>query len=560
MELKQDHLLGAGCEEMVKMAKENGLYMMLFVICLGGPLFYHKGPLSSFCLALETVKILEVGKSQKTFLINYGVHDGLALGDVAKFYVPSYPQTYLATQYVGTAVLKKVFGTTSLWSIVEIGQKQLLEPSKKMVLFHVDDFKGTKEKLEIKRRLVVLSSQIPHQVGEVKDQQGRDQPLALTKNQEEYLRGKTVQTVSPRGGDGSRRAQIVDLGEWATRRNEKYYARNKQSQNGKKRKGDQLNRRLKTLYVSELKRGPTEEEVANQVLEKDLESQILTHFQNASHEQRDKENFYKDQKKNELMDEFRDEGVQRSVYNEEMEKRDIRYNDYVLTKYYIKRQGPSWSDDMSDDQLSRFVKNKGINLEEERQYQAKARLFYQEFQSLYSFPITDHSSSTGAGNTNRVFSLILGYEFYGVKIHNLFQRWTARGSMRWSEDVYSLNNSNTPSKEFSVALGINYYIFELPIKMASPLWYVGGGFRRGQSELLLSFSQMSYRRTYLMSSLIGLWTGLKYRWAQNWGMYSELSYENLNFAVESGQSVATGTPEEFSVNDVKLGLGLNFYF
>lgn len=232
----------------------------------------------------------------------------------------------------------------------------------------------------------------------------------------------------------------------------------------------------------------------------------------------------------------------------------------------IDRDGHLWSAEFTDEGLRRYVVQSGIEEEERRQYESLTQKSGNELSFRVSSGLVSHSSSEDPNHQNKGYSLSLGYEYHLMRTTPNLLRFSLEVFMQRSIENVDLGGINGRLASGSFGGQVLYYFYNNPASIKSWAWYGGLGIRRGNGEV--SSVDLSGPYDFQVTGL-PIWSlGTKYRFRTGdsfdgdikvgAGFNIRLSGERMNLS--SVSSVEDPINSNFVINDIKLTVGLSFFF
>lgn len=232
----------------------------------------------------------------------------------------------------------------------------------------------------------------------------------------------------------------------------------------------------------------------------------------------------------------------------------------------IKREGPMWSGDMDKDELQNYLITTGIASEQVRRENAMLFKSGNEVTLYFGSNLSNHASTEDQSHQNNGFSIGIAYELYLARATQKLQSWSI--DMIFEQGILNLDLGGVNGRCTYGTLGahLNYYFFNYPHSRNKLAMYVGGGIKRGNSDVTSANFTKDYE--YEMIALPSLHFGAKYRIpsAKDYEMYSSLGFGfNFKVSVDSVNFTAISSLDDdilgkTSFNNIKADFGLSFFF
>jgi hypothetical protein len=484
--------------------------------------------------AEEQVVVLDTTRSRKTVKINLGKLDGVEYDDVAMFLIrPN--SVNLSTFFVGKAMAVKVYNSTSVWYFTTLKDKKAVERGDKLLMFRKADITRGYRKRKYKRRQIVANSS-----GRFSPP-GRqpDDPDGLSKKGKDWPKGAPL-TESQVPYDVE--VDLVDLSEI--------------------KKGEEIVEpedleTLESVYITELQESPRAQEIEAKALRRFFQEATSSHVKKVNDKSFNVEEFYRDGIRDKDIPDVQEKSYKKNATNILKDARTRHHQRKQDIEEWISKRGKTWSQDMSDEDLSNFIEEYGIENERFRQTAATLHSTYHEFQGAIGWNIKDKSNHLDNNVHGTTFSLNLGYEYHLVKRYPPLKRFTVGISGRYSIDNLDLINKNGLYKEESLKLTITWYPFTLPSAIKTPIFFAGLGTRFGRAKI--EATRLNLEGSYQVSGFPCLNFGLKYRHMSGFGYYGQFALEMIDLTLQDTELDATH-PNELSFLDQKIELGLIYSF
>ncbi len=477
-------------------------------------------------LAMDSITILNVTNSGKSIIINRGVHDGIRPGMRAKFiHQQSTDRPKLTFIAAGEAV--KVYDTKSYWYLNNIEKPNKIVVNNTLGLITLDHILQGRRKLSILQKKAIVNS--PDEKNDFDKESSLNLPYSLIEMDNRYFRTKKiVEQNTSKHND----TQTIDFDIWEPINSD-----------------DSLSGNMDSVQNPDLIRDHYEESLAEVVI---------------SNKVTEADGRRINVKKRNL--DMKNKKEYQNAYSKFLSIKNKRalILPGVISK--IKRDGPLWSADMSDENLRKFLLKSGIAYERERRKRAFNNKSGHEIFIHYAIGLYDSTSSYDQENKGTGNDLTFGYEFHLEKTSELLRKWSINLSYSRGHNYYDIGNLNASSDEISYKSIVNWYFYNEPTTVKKYIMYLGLGIKRGEASL--SSTHLDKKYFYQIKSFPSYHLGLKYRfyagdeydefWKWGLGINWKLSYELLQLTANEG--VFSNTYGVIDVYDLKMAIGFNIYF
>ncbi len=214
-------------------------------------------------------------------------------------------------------------------------------------------------------------------------------------------------------------------------------------------------------------------------------------------------------------------------------------------------------DEMSNEELQRFVKNNGIAFEVKRREYLMNKRFNMEFTFSFGFKINNTTQSDSIGGNkgmNRDSTFGLEY-FLGSKYEKL-DNFSIEIDLRKGINETYLNSKNASLSEFTYGLSSFWYPFNLPATIEKNVFFVGLGLRRGSVNAETTLENANYS----IAVFPILHSGIRYNFKNQWGIRILGSLESNQLTIVDPNAQSSEFPRELIFSNFKIVGGLSYYF
>lgn len=477
-------------------------------------------------------RILQTSTSGKTLLVDRGSWEGVKLNDLAVVIKDvTNAKGYKELRPILKLRSVKLFDTTSVWVVLQEIEKTELKSNSKIFLLTESELLNGREKLTLKRTKFISHKDKTQKFTE---EELKRNNLALSKKRENYRKDRTLHKTKELY---DKDVELVDIDQW------------------EKIPGS------RTLNHPSLYRSQYAEDFSYRKRVATFEKMVSHFVEKYSDLNFNRENFYADQKRDPIQDEFQEKSLKQTLFDKMVyEDRKDREAAKKLAEEF-REKGPGWSDEYSDEELSELVTRAGITNELIRQEEKVMSRFNGQYFLSFGLNIFDNENDLDPNNhqDNR-YDLELGMEYFAFKrFDNLLSRFSVEGSFRRSQDGFEANYNNALIEDYSIAGFINYYPFQVPTDVSKNIFYIGLGFRTGYASL--SIPSLGEEGSYQLVSFPVLRSGLKYSFSNGYGARLSFTYEKVNLIrIKTNTESISALQDQLGLTEGKLGISLTKLF
>lgn len=213
------------------------------------------------------------------------------------------------------------------------------------------------------------------------------------------------------------------------------------------------------------------------------------------------ESLYKEQKRDSI-GVLPEAGVIGNATTRQLEKDQYKRKKESEFAEQLRKKGDAWSDDYTDEELSDILQNIGSLREKKRRRELLAYKYNYQAHLSYGQNLLNNDNEDDTQNIEpSKYDIEVGLESYLLKVFEKLRVYTLEFSMRRSQDSFFGGDFNVVSRETSLAAQINWYPFESPNIIETPVFYFGVLARYGNSRLTIP--QTDEKGNYQISSIPG---------------------------------------------------------
>ena len=235
-------------------------------------------------------------------------------------------------------------------------------------------------------------------------------------------------------------------------------------------------------------------------------------------------------------------------------------------KRMIEKEGELWSAQMDDTELANFINRTGINKEVYRRSRAQLYDPAHEFSLYLAAHLNQNTSDVDENYQSPGSTAGLMYEYHMQKIDPDYLAWSIDGLIERSVFNFDAGGFNARMNFNAIGGHLNYYFYNYPMSKRKLAFFIGAGLKYGIGELTsVNISQVY---DYSLLALPSAHLGVKYRipvskvWQKDFnigfGFICKITVDNYRFS--SVDAVSDDISGNQSANNIRLDLGLSFYF
>lgn len=429
----------------------------------------------------HVAKVLQISKSQKTIILDRGISSDFQKHDYA--YILGSSSVNSKQVYYPVAKLRiiKQGQSSSIWLVIN-SFKNSLTKGEKYLFFSLSDFLKGRSPIKISKKTIATSKK--NIKDNIHDSLSTDD-YKLSKKKDNY---RTVPIDSVVKVDTDYDVKLVNIDGYM------------HDLNIKKRK---------PIYM-----GPKVEDYRTIKDINTFDKMIYTFLKNSNTNKEDtldQDQMYLSFSQRKKNDELRKD--------ENLDK---------ISKLYLEN-GESWSDELSDEELSRVLFRVGELKENNRRKSITA----QQFSGQAFFNIGTHLSSElnsnakSAANSN--IYIAASTELFVLKRFKDLSALTIDLEGGYSKQALGLKQYNATATQFALSAYVNWYPFDKPNLIASNLWFVSLGSKVGFYSLFVQEIEETAR--YQSFTFPSFRIGSKYNFSPDFGvrLYYQAEAVTLNY-------------------------------
>jgi hypothetical protein len=478
---------------------------------------------------LSGARLLGLSESGQTALFNLGTYDNAKEGDYAVIVKEIRSLTTRDLRLVPVAKARniKISTNNSVWILYKFYDAELLVKGQQyLILSESTMLNGRRDPRFGRISVITEKDKTAFQANQtLSDDKDR---LSKLKNQYPEiaeLHGK--ETRSDEDGE------LVDVEGW------------------KKFKGDK--------YRSALYKSPHAADFQRELRLSTFEKMVTAYLKRVNDPGFNYDQFYDEQKKSEFYNEFR----QRSNFSTEYEsflsfQAQKAVADAKLYRSMLEK-GESWSEDFSDEELKRILKEVSVLQEKDRREYVMAEPNKYAVYLTYGMEFSDSQTEKDAGY-RRDGRYSVETEFEGVPFakHETLERFTLDATFRINKTAFEAENKNASLDEISVSGGVNWYPLYAPYALEAPAVFLGTYIRSGTASV--EAVSVAEKANYTLLSMPGFRGGMRYNFKNNVGLRIALSMETLKLDRYEQSKLGSVLPDQANVVEGKMNFSLLYSF
>lgn len=519
--------------------------LIIFIIFLG-----LLGPARLY--GAEFVRILSQSSSGKSYIINFGELDGVMAGDQAELAVNSGGQQNPRIVKMAQLTCVKSVGSKSYWIL--LGEQSV-------------------EKLDLTRPYILLRSG-HYAPGVVK------RPFNGTRHV--YPTGQGASEMNWETEQGMPRELIVGEGDYSSSDNA-LGPLVATSEIGEMESFENWGEMNSDHYLEEFDTGVSRKFVRagekmplqkreREAKEEAIDSRKSSYYYSLNDLPYGTDMLYEAQLRSEGQSDVKTESTIPNIFEEHVIEVEQDKELYAPAAKRVEQNGGQWSKDFSDEGLKKYIEETGLLYEGRRRKEILEKKNSHEFLFKISRSFNDHTSAEDSENRGAHYSYGIGYEYHFSRSRAALNKWSMDFFGEKGTSFYDIGDADQPInvkiESQQLKVGINYYLSGPSGGVSGNLWYLGSSIGLGGGRAYSS--QLSKEYKYQFSTYPSVYLGLKYRfWSPSGKKYGvpigggfngRIVYEQQNLTSEDELSAGDNIVAEVNQANVKLELGLSFYF
>ncbi len=513
----------------------KGLYLFLLLLF----------SISMTTHAANNFRLMAKSSTGRTAIFNIGKLDGLKDNDVVVLLKNAKPELSdfdsKSMMIVAQAKVIKVLDTRSVWFLYKIFEKEQLNIDERFVLTTQENLLKGRAEPKIKRKKII--DHTGNQAKNIKDYyRGFDQDR-LVKKEDDYIITSRLFKTNP---ELDRDFELLDLGEWNTSNSDYYAMLEREVVTG--RTFD-----AKTIYTS-----PYQDDFWKQKRLDTYEKMMVNYLLKVNNPNFSYDKLYYARKTDPDFPNLAGFGTDQSSSALAREKREKRESEARELNESLFRKGEDWSDEYSDEDLTRLIYDKGVLSEQHRRQVILARRYARILHLNLGLNLANNETPADITNRQEVKNSIgASLEYNLAKRYPKMERFSAEAEFRIANDGVGVSQVNASIYELSLAGHLNWYPFLPPNSIEENLFFVGAGMRWGRARL--SIENLGEQGLYAVSSLPILRLGVKYNFRNNFAVRLVSSYEQINLA-RIERNFVNFLPENVTTTDIRFGISVAYFF
>lgn len=494
------------------------------------------------------VEVMLVSSSGKTVMLDSGAYAGINLNDKAKFVLSKGTVDNPELKYVGSGEAIKVMPNYSYWYFSDISQESPVAKGQKLSYIQIEQALKGRRKIKLRHKRVIITDRMD--LNSIKFVEENGVPRSLIAKEEEYQDGEEIyKNIRPIGSD----IEAHTYDEFTTENKTKFVKQYMQD--------------LETKHVKYTDKTPMLEKALDETNEAIFDGLVRGVTNKLNDQEYGLAGLYYDQKRDQEMPFLRNKISTLTVFDENYKKVTTKdmMSSQAAAKYRL--HGKSWSADLNDEELRRYIIDNGISEEYRRQKLALDEKQGSELILRMGLGLEDNFSFGDINYQGRGYSFGLAYEYHLGRSLVMLERLTLELFLRQAIHYFVLGDSiNGRFDEGSFGGAINYYFYGKPQSLDAYVYYLGVGMRRGNAAVTSERISKDYE--YQLVSMPEYRLGMKYRFRS--GDYHSHFVKigmgvNLMLSIEAVRYSPTTILEDNLYGsvieyDTKAYFGINMYF
>ena len=475
-----------------------------------------------------SVTLINISSSGRTIYLDRGRFEDVGKDDFA-FLVQKVPISNDKYIYRPVAKLKviKLFDRESTWIAYKIFYPSALVKQSKLFLLSESALLKGRRELKISRMDIVTNGDVK---GDLNDLLLEGDRIAY-KNKD-Y---KIIDSPHKKQRHFEDDIELIDINEY------------------KSKLGDDK------LYVSGIYRSPHAKEFADRRRYRTFEKIVMAYLKKYNDPTFDKAKFLSkyDYRLNQYVSTHSAFAGAKEKYANKMANEAAKDEEFYQK---LKKKGERWSEDYSDQELSRILNRMSVIREKQRRSNMISLDFsYQGYLGMGINLLNNENLNDSQTSQPSRVDVELGLEGYPFDNLRESERFMLEISMRRALDGFYGGNLNITSEEYSVAGHINWYPFNKPGTMEENILFLGLHMRFGFARLSnATFDEVG---NYQVFSFPGLRGGIKYNLKNGYGVRITTAYENIVVDRLAKTTDEFGAlPDRANYIEAKIAMSLSKFF
>lgn len=478
---------------------------------------------------LNGARLLGLSKSGQTALFNLGAYDGAKEGDYAVIVKEIRDLSTRDLRLVPVAKARniKISTNNSVWILYKFYDAELLVKGQQyLVLSESTMLNGRRDPRFGRISVITDKDKTAFQT----NQTLADDKNRLSKLKNQYPEIADLHEKDQReDGDGD----LVDVEGWKKFKDSKYRS---------------------ALYKS-----PHQKDFQRELRLSTFDKMVTAYLQKVNEPDFSYDKFYDEQKKSQFADEFR----QRSNFATEYEsflsfQAQKAVGDAKLYRAMLEK-GESWSEDFSEEELKRILKEVSVLQEKDRRKFVMAEPNRYAVFLGYGMEFSDAQTEKDAGyRRDGRYSVEFLFEGIPFLKHETLERFTLDASFRMNKSAFEAENKNARYDEISAAAGFNWYPIYAPYAVESPSIFLGMYLRSGTASA--EAVSVSEKANYTVLAMPGVRAGMRYNFKNNVGLRLALTLETLKLDRYEQSSFNSVLPDQADLVEAKMNFALAYSF
>jgi len=222
-------------------------------------------------------------------------------------------------------------------------------------------------------------------------------------------------------------------------------------------------------------------------------------------------------------------------------------------------RGEAWSEDFTDEELSRVLNQVSILDEKERRDQAASRPFAHSVSFEYGKILTNAQSDNDLTYMNKDLKFYgLDFEFFPFLKLQKFDKFSISVNPQYTNSAFFATQRNVNLTHYSSTFGFNWYLNQIPYKIHFPILFVGAFGRIGYGTA--SSPLTSDQAKYNVISVPGLRAGAKMNFKNRLSLRLVTTIETLKLERYEINKTGTYLDERYNLLESKLVLALSYLY
>jgi len=290
-----------------------------------------------------------------------------------------------------------------------------------------------------------------------------------------------------------------------------------------------------------------------------FEKMVTAYLQRVNHPDFNYEAFYEEQMKSSFSNEFKKKSNFNTEYEDFIFKQSHKKNADAKIYRSLLEKGDSWSEDFSDEELERTLKQVSVLQEKDRRIGIMSKPKRWSVFLDYGIGFLDSQTSDDPKyRRDNLNSVDVSGELAPFLTHEKLGKFTLELGVRANKTAMDANSYNANVDEKSIAGGLNWYPFHMPATYETFLFFTGVYVRSGVATL--DAPTAAEQSNYSILAFPGVKLGFKYTFRNSISVRVVGSFETLHLDQVESNKLVSALPERENLVEGKTSFGIGYSF